>query len=383
MDTEGGLTQCLRMRTLAGLLGVCIASSASAQTVVLYANDFEHPNVTPAVNCGNSLDTRGIDLLYGAPGFRYQQTFTVEAVLISDAQGLYTDPSGVGGAYALGLLSTAENDLLALTFDRQGRQFLNVGLDLSAIDVFGCGGPFGVAQPELRLSLYDSPDGFSFAAPGTLLDQAVFTSTAPPSASEFRWQYGLASLDASAATTGTVTVVFDLIASGYAAFDNLSIIAADETGIGDRDTDGVPDDTDNCPDVDNADQGDRDHDTAGDPCDPAPDDPSVCGDRDGDGEDDCAGFDAGVPEDAGQPSDDAATPDTGATTPDTGVDAGVANPDAGVASPDAGVTDAGVTGEDEGCGCTDTRNRHDTSLLVTLVLLGLVPARRRLARFSS
>ena len=52
MDTEGGLTHCRGMRTLAGLLGVCIASSASAQTVVLYANDFEHPNVTPAVNCG-------------------------------------------------------------------------------------------------------------------------------------------------------------------------------------------------------------------------------------------------------------------------------------------------------------------------------------------
>lgn len=371
----GGRHILFDVRIIAGLLGLFITSTASGQTVVLYSNDFEHPNVAPEVNCGNSLDTRGIDLLYGAPGFHFQQAFTVELVVTDDPGGLYSDPSGVGGAYALGMLSTFQDDRLALSFDRGGRRYLNVGLDLSAIDVNGCGGPFGVAQPSLQLSLYDSPAGFDLAQPGTLLDQAVLTSTAPPSATVFGWQYGQVSLDAEQATTGTVTVVFDLLTSGYAAFDNLSIVAADETGIVDQDTDGVPDDTDNCPDVSNADQSDRDRDEAGDPCDPAPDDPTICGDRDGDGADDCAAPpDAGTPDTGATP--DVGTPDTG-SAPDAATDAGVTPTDAGTRPVDGGVPST----DDEGCGCTEAR-AHDgaganAAWVAALLLLVLGRRRRR------
>ena len=43
------------------------------------------------------------------------------------------------------------------------------------------------------------------------------------------------------------------------------------TTAGDRDSDGVKDPDDNCPDTPNPDQADRDHDGRGDVCDPCPD----------------------------------------------------------------------------------------------------------------
>ncbi len=62
------------------------------------------------------------------------------------------------------------------------------------------------------------------------------------------------------------------------AFPDLCSIGACEVvnrasvGLSDIDGDGVPDDADNCPDVSNADQADRDIDGVGDACDPFPND---------------------------------------------------------------------------------------------------------------
>lgn len=42
---------------------------AFGQSIVLYTNDFESPNVPIVINCPNSLDTRGINFLYGSAGF--------------------------------------------------------------------------------------------------------------------------------------------------------------------------------------------------------------------------------------------------------------------------------------------------------------------------
>jgi hypothetical protein len=104
-------------------------------------------------------------------------------------------------------------------------------MDISAIDLDGVGGPFGVAQPIFRLSLYDTPSGvFSFGAPGTLLAQADVTGTGTPSQQVFDWTAVVAALDASGATNGRVTLVFDLIQSGYASFDNLVVVASDVPG---------------------------------------------------------------------------------------------------------------------------------------------------------
>jgi hypothetical protein len=267
-------------RAIVRIAGVCLMLCfprlSSADTVVLYENDFESPNVTPAVDCGNSLDTRGIDFLYGTDEVFYNQTNTVEAVFIQDPVALYKNPEGIGGSYAIGMLSTGQDDLLALTFDREGFRFLNVRFDLSPIDVSGCGGPFGVAVPVMQVSLLDSAGGvFNFGQ--TVLDSVAVTGEAAADQWTFNWTAGVAALDANGATDDHVSVLFDLKQSGYAAFDNIRITASDEDATLDTDGDEVADDLDNCPKTPNGQQEDADEDGVGNVCQC----PRGCGDPNG------------------------------------------------------------------------------------------------------
>ena len=219
------------------LLLAALASETTAQTVELYENDFETPNVPLVKACGNAIDTREINFLYGGTQGTFQQTFTVEAVLLDDP--VYSDPSGTGGTAAIGMVRDLEADLLALTFDTEGRAFLNVVMDLTSIDVEGCGGPFGVAAPVYRLTLVDSPGGaFSFGS-GTVLDTRDVAGVEAPDGFTTEWARRGAALDASASTDGTVTLVWDLIQSGYAAFDNL-VITADDDPVSGEQASGVP-----------------------------------------------------------------------------------------------------------------------------------------------
>lgn len=322
------------------MLASLLCAHTAGATEVLYANDFETPNVPIAVNCGNSLDSRTIDQLFGTADFKYAQVNTVEGVSLQDPAGLYKNPAGTGGKYAIGMLSAYQDDKLGLTFDAGKRAFVNVAFDLSSIDVQGCGGPFGVDKPVMRVSLVDSP-GNVFSWSGTVLSQAELTGVAAPDAWTFAWSRIVASLDASGSTDGHITVVFDLLKSGYGSFDNLSITAADTAGVVDTDVDSTADDTDNCPDEPNRDQANEDRDLAGDVCDPAPKDPTLCGDRDNDGKDDCAKVvDAGIV--------DARAPDA-ADAPDAQV-LDAALPDSGAAGAGEGGASSGGGGASSGGG---------------------------------
>ena len=219
--------------------------AAAGDSVVLYSNDFESPNIPPIINCQNSLDTRPVNDIYGTEDFTFHQIFTVETVFHVDSIPIYQNPQELGGDFSIGMLSTAQDDKLALTFDRKGHKFLNVGMLISSIDVTGCGGPFGVAAPVMKLTLVDSPNGvFDFGQ--TILDEQTITGEASVNQWTFHWTFRTASLDATGATDDNVSIIFDLLQSGYATFDDLSIVASDEPDIVDVDLDGVADDEDNC-----------------------------------------------------------------------------------------------------------------------------------------
>jgi hypothetical protein len=206
--------------------------------------------------------------------------------VLHDPAGKYSAQGSQNGDYALGMLGTKQDDKLAFRFDVQGQQFLNVAMDVSSIDVEGCGGPFGVETPRFKISLLDDSDG-EFDWTNKKLDEKLLEGEASPDAWKFHWTRGTIALDASKAASGNVIVVFDLVSEGYAAFDNLKITVSKLAAVGDRDEDGVEDSADNCPSAKNASQANMDEDAAGDACDPAPKNPTKCGDRSGDGEDDC------------------------------------------------------------------------------------------------
>lgn len=225
-------------RTLLGtlvlsVLTLCLTPVTAAASSILYTNDFESPI--------GFLDTTGVDVsqqnvntLYGLPGFTFQQLFTVETLEINGGVAFgtgYSDPSGTGGNYTLGMLCCVQDDMLSLTFNVGAFQFLNVGMDISAIDLDGVGGPFGVNQPIFQLSLYDSPGGvFNIAAPGTLLSQVSVMGTGTPNFRVFDWTAVIAALNATGNTDGNVSLVINLTQSGYAAFDNLRVVSSDTPG---------------------------------------------------------------------------------------------------------------------------------------------------------
>jgi hypothetical protein len=223
--------------TLTLFSGIVLLFFGQAEaTLVLYQNDFETVNSPPGFidTTGKDVSQQTINALYSTPGFLFQQTNTVETLEINGGVAFgsgYSDPQGIGGNYTLGMLSSVQDDHVALVFNVGTFNFLNVGMDISAIDLDGVGGPFGVDQPIFRLSLYDAPGGiFNISSPGTLLDQIDVMGTGTPHQSIFDWTGIIAPLSAAASTDGNVALDIELIQSGYAAFDNIIIASSDQSG---------------------------------------------------------------------------------------------------------------------------------------------------------
>lgn len=213
---------------------VFVASPVRA-TVVLYDQNFENP----AAFVNNGVDVNiynSVNMLYGnqPTGFTFAQQFTVETLLITGNQAFghgYSDPSGKGGNYALGMLSSAQSDLLGLSFNVGSNKFLNARLDISSIDLSGWGGPYvsSGAVPIFEFTLYDNPTATNGLGSGTILDSLQVSGIAS-ARDVFEWTEALLPLDATGNTNGNVTLRIDLLQGGYAAMDNFRITASDTAG---------------------------------------------------------------------------------------------------------------------------------------------------------
>lgn len=219
---------------LLGLVGACTAAHAD---ITLYTQDFEQP--TGFVNDGGDVNIfRTINQLYGnqPPGFQFAQAFTVETPLVGGTQawnvagnpgGGFKDPQGRAGTHVISMLSTVQNDLLALSFNVGTQSFLNFALDISSIDLNSWGGPFFDGKaPTFKFSLYDNPGGAEGLGGGTLLSSTTVTGTLAPNQWTFDWTRHAVGLSTAGNTNGNVTLQIDLLEGGYAAMDNFSITAA-------------------------------------------------------------------------------------------------------------------------------------------------------------
>lgn len=209
--------------------------------VVLYNQNFEAP--TGFVNDGGDINiSRTVNQNYGnqPPGFTFAQANTVETLLLTGTQAFgvgYSDPQAIGGNYALGMLSTLNNDLLGLSFNTQNLAFLNFRLNISSIDLDRFSGPFNPTSgsvPVFEIRLYDNPSGATgLTGNGVVLASAQITGAASTSRRVFNWTEHTVALDASGSTNGNVTVRIDLLStpgSGYAAMDNFLIVASNTPG---------------------------------------------------------------------------------------------------------------------------------------------------------
>ena len=212
------------------LLTVFIKASALAGSV-LYEQDFENP--VGFVNDGGDVNIfRTVNQLYGEQpaGFNFAQAFTVETLLVTGDQAFgtgYSDPTGTAGNYALGMLSSVQNDLLGFSFNVGNFDFLNVELDVSSIDLSVFGGPFvsGGDIPVFQFTLFDNPSGALTTGSGTILDQLQISGVASAQA-VFNWSNLAIPLDASGSQNGNVIFQIDLLQGGYAAMDNFRISAS-------------------------------------------------------------------------------------------------------------------------------------------------------------
>lgn len=220
-------------------LALLSAAAPALADVELYNQNFENPN--GFVNDGGDINIfRSINDLYGGQpaGFTFAQNFTTETLLIGGTQAFgqgYVDPDGRGGSYVVAQLSDVQDDRLGLAFNVGAFKFLNLQIDISSIDLDRFGGPFvpaGGLAPVFRFSLFDNPGGAPNIGTGTLLDS--FDATAPlnPSKRSFLWSRAIDGLNAEGSTNGNVVLQIDIVSGGYAAFDNIRVVASDiDSGV--------------------------------------------------------------------------------------------------------------------------------------------------------
>ena len=109
------------------------------QTNLLYFNDFESPAVFRDTT-GRDVSQQSVDSLYSRPDAPFQQVATVETLENDGGVAFgagYEDPQGLAGSHSLGMLSSAQEDRLALQLDVADATSVVVQADISAIDLDG------------------------------------------------------------------------------------------------------------------------------------------------------------------------------------------------------------------------------------------------------
>lgn len=205
-----------------------------AQNVVVYSNQFLTPLQEPTIaSCQLDFGVDPVNTLWAGTGLgtstgEFQNTNTVETILITGPGDVYDDPSGIGGDYSIGMLQTGFGDKLGLLIDTEGLPFVNVAMDISAINTT-CGGPLAMDTAVFLIELLDAPGGVFNLGTGAVLDADTLTGLGPAVDSfVFNWAGAEGSLDVSGSTDGMVALRITLISSNYASFDNIYIEASED-----------------------------------------------------------------------------------------------------------------------------------------------------------
>lgn len=221
------------------IASVCLSNlSSSAQDVLIYSNQFLTPLTTPSIATWCQLDFSPdpVNSLWAGTGLgtssgEFINTNTVETILITGPADIYDDPSGIGGDFSVGMLNAAFGDKLGLLIDTEGLPYLNVAMDISAINTT-CGGPLAMDTVEFLIQVLDAPGGVFDLSNSAALDADTLMGTGPNEDSFiFEWAHDEGSLDVSGSTDGTVALRITLIRSNYASFDNIYIESSEDEVI--------------------------------------------------------------------------------------------------------------------------------------------------------
>jgi hypothetical protein len=237
--------------------GPCLPGDVSC--VVLFSEDYENPLYdfsNPSLNtvfscCCFDNEPEGepnalvhwnidlentVNLAYGRGSNLYDQDFTVEVIYLQTYKDQASGQSlkvsdGRGGKYAIGMASNVEEDRLRLTFDTQGRKFVNFAMDVApfeGINSLSCNDGslvFPTNPAKLKLSAM-------IESSNTLLSTVtVMGSSGQPNIFSVLWERVCGSLDVSKAVDGNVIFEWDALEPLYIFFDNVDIVASDDPNI--------------------------------------------------------------------------------------------------------------------------------------------------------
>ena len=208
-----------------------------AQNVVLYSNQFLAPIATPTIaSCQQDFGVDPVNDLWAGTGLgtssgQFVNTNTVETILITGPADVYDDPSGIGGDFSIGMLRDNFGDRLGLLIDTEGLPFVNVGMDISAINTT-CGGPLAMDTAVFKIEVLDAPGGVFNLSSTSVLDADTLVGIGPDTDTfVFNWARAEGSLDVSGSTDGLVALRITLIRCNYASFDNIYVEASMDSVI--------------------------------------------------------------------------------------------------------------------------------------------------------